>query len=83
MDEIIRKVTEIQDSTLPKIMTYADNIVKWEPNKSSLEKNIQRVVAVCEEFGLSVNLDKCVVMKISWKTGSMENTKCNSHGIKK
>lgn len=38
--------------------------------------------SVCKYFGLSANLDKCVVKKISQKTGSMEALECNNHKIK-
>jgi hypothetical protein len=37
---------------------------------------------VCTGLGLSVNLDKCVVMKISWKIVVMEKFECNNHEIK-
>jgi hypothetical protein len=43
----------------------------------------QRAVKLCEDFGLNVNLDKCVVMETSWKTGSMKTIKCNNHEIKR
>jgi hypothetical protein len=35
-----------------------------------------------KNFGLNVNSDKCVVMKLNWKTGGMENIKSNNHEIK-
>jgi DUF1009 family protein len=54
----------------------------WEPNESTLEKKLQRVVTVCKDFGLNVSLDKCVVMKISQNTGCMEKIKCNNHEMK-
>jgi hypothetical protein len=57
--------------------------VVWEPNERTSKKKFQRVVAVCKDFGLSVSLHKCVVMKISQKTGSMRKIKCNNHEIKK
>jgi hypothetical protein len=31
-----------------------------------------------KDFELSVNVDKHVGMKISWKTGNTENVKCNN-----
>jgi hypothetical protein len=40
-----------------------------EYNKSTLQKKFQRVVTVSKDFGLYANLDKHVVMTISWKTG--------------
>jgi hypothetical protein len=53
-----------------------------EPIESTLGKKFQWVGAVCKYFGLSANLDKCVVKKISQKTGSMEKLECNNHKIK-
>jgi hypothetical protein len=63
-------------------MVYTDDIVVWEPNGSTLEKKLQRVVTVCEDFGLNVCLSKCVVMEISWNMGCMEKINCNSHELK-
>lgn len=43
-----------------------------------------RVVTVCEQYGLNVNLRNCVVIKISYKTGDVGNIKCNNnHDVKK
>jgi hypothetical protein len=55
MDEIMIEVTEGQESGIPKSMVYADDIVIWEPNASSLEKKFQRVVLVCKDFELNPN----------------------------
>jgi hypothetical protein len=82
MDDIIRKLTEGQENGLWKIMVYADCIVIWESNESSLEKKFQKVITVCKYFGLKANLDKCVVKKMSWKPGGMEKIKCNNYEIK-
>jgi hypothetical protein len=81
MDETMR-VTG-QESGILKIIVYADDIVIWELNESTLEKKFHRTIAVCTDLGLSVNLDKCVVMKISWKTVDMEKLECNNHEIMK
>jgi hypothetical protein len=35
MDEVIKRVTEGQESGTQKIMIYADDIVVWEPNEST------------------------------------------------
>jgi hypothetical protein len=71
-------------SGVPKMMVglYANDIFIWEPNKCTTEKKFQRVVRVCKDFGLNVNLDRCVVMKISGKTRGMEKMKCNNYEIK-
>jgi hypothetical protein len=68
MNEIIRR-TEGQTNGVPKVMVYAVDIVIWEPNESISEKKFERIIIVCTNFGLSVNLDKYVVMKIIQKTG--------------
>jgi hypothetical protein len=62
-------------------LIYADVTVKQELNKSTLQKEFHRTVAVCKDFGLSVNLDKYVIMKISWKILDMEKLECNDHEI--
>jgi hypothetical protein len=36
------------------------------------EKKFHRTITVCTDFGLSVNLVKCVVIKKSWKVVEME-----------
>jgi hypothetical protein len=41
VEETVRKLTEGQDSRLPKVMVYADEIVIWELNKSYLEKKFK------------------------------------------
>jgi hypothetical protein len=82
MNKIRRRVTEGKYSGLPKIMVCTDNVVIWELNESILEKTFQRVVSVCKDFGLNVNSDKCVVMKISQKARGMELIKCNDHEVK-
>jgi hypothetical protein len=53
-----------------------------ELTESTLRKKYQRDVSVCKDFGLNVNLDKCMVMKMSQKTGDMEEIKCNNCEIK-
>jgi hypothetical protein len=65
INEIIR-VTEGQESWLPNIIVYTDDIVTWELSESTLDKKFQRVVSVCKDFGLNVNLDKYVV-KYAWR----------------
>jgi hypothetical protein len=62
--------------------TIAQLTIIWELNESPLQKKFQRAVMACTDFGLNVNLNKCVDMKISQKTGGMEKTKCNNHEIK-
>jgi hypothetical protein len=37
MDEIMRSVTEGQDSGLPNLMVHADDIVIWEPNENTIK----------------------------------------------
>jgi hypothetical protein len=69
----IRKVTEEQESEVPKVIVYEDATVIWEPNERTLEKKFQRAVTVSKDFGLNVNLDSCVVMKISQKTGEWKD----------
>jgi hypothetical protein len=51
-------------------------------SESKLEKKFQSVITVCEDFRLNIYLDKCVVMKISWKTETMGKTKDNDHEMK-
>jgi hypothetical protein len=34
-----------------------------------------------KDFGLNINLDKCVDIKISWKTGDMKKIKCNKGSV--
>jgi hypothetical protein len=46
-------------------MVHADDINIWDPNESILAKKFQRLVRECENLGLSVILDKCVIMKMS------------------
>jgi hypothetical protein len=46
MDEVKGRVTEGQESGLPKIMVYIDTIVIWELNKSTLQKKFQKSVTV-------------------------------------
>jgi hypothetical protein len=41
----------------------------------TLEKKFQRIVTVYKDFGLHGNIDKCVDMKISWKTGGLGKIK--------
>jgi hypothetical protein len=50
MAKVTRKLTEEQDSKLPKIMVYTDDTVIWEPQKSILEKKYQKTVTLCEYF---------------------------------
>jgi hypothetical protein len=64
------------------LWVYADDTVIWEQNESTLEKKFQKVITVCKDFGIKVNLDKCVAMKISRKKGGLENIKCGNHEIK-
>jgi hypothetical protein len=60
--------------------TLVDNIIVWELNEITVKKKFQRLVTVCKYFfGLNVNLDKCVVMKMSQKAKIMEKMKCNNH----
>jgi hypothetical protein len=75
-------VTKVKESGLPKTIVYADDIVKWKPNESTLEKKFQTALTACKDFGLNVNFGTCVVMKISWKTRGMEKIKFNNHYIK-
>jgi hypothetical protein len=63
-------------------MVYTDSIVIWEPEESTLEKKFQSVSTVCKDVGSNVDLGKCVVIKISLKTGVLEKVKCNNHEIK-
>lgn len=65
-DEIIIRVTEGQDSEIPTIMVCIDDRVIWEPNENTLQNKFQRVITVCKDSELNVNLDK-YVMKISQK----------------
>jgi predicted fused transcriptional regulator/phosphomethylpyrimidine kinase len=51
-------------------------------NQSTIQKKFESIVPACEVFELSVSLDKCVVMEMSWKTRSMENIKYNNHVVK-
>jgi hypothetical protein len=42
-----------------------------------------RIIIVCKDVGLRVNLDKCVVKKINLNTGrGIENVKCNHYEVK-
>jgi hypothetical protein len=66
IDEIIIRVTEGQDSEIPTIMVCIDDRVIWEPNENTLQNKFQRVITVCKDSELNVNLDK-YVMKISQK----------------
>jgi hypothetical protein len=42
---------EGQKSDHQKFMVYANNINKWEPNRSIIEKKLQRIVTACKDFG--------------------------------
>jgi hypothetical protein len=64
-------------------MVCTGSTVIWEPKESTLEKKFQRAVTVYKDCGLNVNLDQCLVMKISWKIVGMEEIKCSNHEIKK
>jgi hypothetical protein len=46
-------------------VVYADNIVMWEQNESTLEKEFQRVFTVYKDFGLNINLDRHRVTNLS------------------
>jgi hypothetical protein len=49
-------------------MIYTYDTVIWGLNVSTLENKLQRVVTVCNDFGLNVNLDTCIVIKESQQT---------------
>jgi hypothetical protein len=53
-------------------MLYTNDTVEWEMNKSTLEKISEKAVKAHKDFGLEVNLDKCVVMKMCQKTVGMK-----------
>jgi hypothetical protein len=76
MNEIIRRITG-KDNGIPKNMVYADNI-NWKPKEKTLEAKFHRIITVCEEFELNVNLDMYMVMKIHWRTGDMQKINCNN-----
>jgi hypothetical protein len=68
-------VTEVQENGIPRTVVHADNTDIWEPNQSTSQKKFWRAVTVCRDAGLNLNLDICVVMKTSQKTGSVEEKK--------
>jgi hypothetical protein len=42
----------------------------------------QKVITVCKDLDLKANLEKCMIIKISWKTRSMEEKNYNNHKTK-
>jgi hypothetical protein len=55
------------------------NILQDEPFSVKICKlNLSFIFKERKHFGLGVNLDKCVVMKISQEPGSVEKVKCNN-----
>jgi hypothetical protein len=52
--------------------------MNWEGMESLYRRNFKG----CKEFALGVSLDKCMVMKLRWKTGDVEKIKYNNHKIK-
>jgi hypothetical protein len=41
------------------------------------------MVTVSADFGLNINLKKCMVMKISWRTEDGRDKMYNNHELKK
>jgi hypothetical protein len=68
-NEIVRMVTEGEESRIPKMIVYSDDVIMLNLNESTLAKKVQKVVIVFKDFGLNVALNKWVGMKISQKMG--------------
>jgi hypothetical protein len=63
MNEIIR-ITEVQNSGIPKPLVRGNNIVISELNDSTFETKFHRFpYGVCEDSGLNINLNKCIAWK--------------------
>jgi hypothetical protein len=79
MNEICLKMKEKTRDL--KALVYADDVKIWGNNIKDLEDKVNEWSNISREFGLKINLDKTVMLKIS-RNQTKETMKLDGNDIK-